>query len=130
MKQTLSSIISSNEVMPGTYLVWLESPDIADAARPGQFVMVRCGEDTLLRRPLSVHRVDGDRLALLFKIVGRGTLWLSQQQVGDNLDIFGPLGNGFRTDSDSKNMLLVAGGIGIAPLRFLTLFCHVTNPST
>ena len=119
MKQTLSPVISNNEVMSGIYLVWMESPDIAATARPGQFVMVRCGEDTLLRRPLSVHRVDGDRLALLFTIVGKGTQWLSQQKVGDTLDIFGPLGNGFRVDSDSKNLLLVAGGIGIAPLRFL-----------
>jgi dihydroorotate dehydrogenase electron transfer subunit len=119
MKQTLSPILSSSEVMPDTHLVWLESPDIAAAAGPGQFVMVRCGEDTLLRRPLSVHRVDGNRIALLFNIAGRGTLWLSQRKAGDTLDIFGPLGNGFRVDPDSRNLLLVAGGIGIAPLRFL-----------
>ena len=81
--------------------------------------MVRCGEDTLLRRPLSVHQVDGNKLALLFAIVGKGTRWLSQHQAGDIVDIFGPLGNGFAINPASQNLLLVAGGIGIAPLRFL-----------
>jgi len=114
-----SPVLSNTEVMPGTHLVWLESPQIAAAARPGQFVMVRCGQDTLLRRPLSVHRVNGDNLALLFTVVGKGTQWLARQQARDIIDIFGPLGNGFRIDPAAGNLLLVAGGIGIAPLRFL-----------
>jgi dihydroorotate dehydrogenase electron transfer subunit len=105
--------------MPGVSLVWFESPDIAQSAKPGQFVMVRGGADTLLRRPLSIHQVDGHKLALLFSVVGKGTQWLSQRQTGDNIDIFGPLGNGYTIYPDSKNLLLVAGGIGIAPLRFL-----------
>lgn len=119
MRQILAPLISNNEVMPGTHLVWLESPQIATTARPGQFVMVRCGEDTLLRRPLSVHQVDGNKLALLFTIVGRGTSWLSQQKAGNTVDIFGPLGNDYKIYPDSRNLLLVAGRIGIAPLRFL-----------
>ena len=105
--------------MPGVYLLWLESAEIAAEARPGQFVMVSCGEDTLLRRPLSVHQIDNGKLALLFNVVGKGTLWLSQRQAGENIDLFGPLGNGFSLDPSSRNLLLVAGGIGIAPLCFL-----------
>ncbi len=112
-------ILSNTEVMPGVYLVWLESPRIASQAQPGQFVMVRCGEDTLLRRPLSIHQRDGNRIALLFSVVRKGTNWLSQRQAGAELDLLGPLGNGFSIDPVSKNVLLVAGGIGIAPLRFL-----------
>ena len=119
MKQVSAPIISNTEVMPGAYLIWVESPEIASEARPGQFVMVRCGEETLLRRPLSIHQRDGDRVALLFNVVGKGTRWLSQRQVGDDIDLLGPLGNGFSVDSASGNLLLVAGGIGIAPLRFL-----------
>ena len=82
--------------------------------------MVYCGEETLLRRPLSIHQVaDGAKLALLFNIVGKGTHWLSQRQTGDNIDLFGPLGNGYSIHPASHNLLLLAGGIGIAPLRFL-----------
>jgi len=119
LNQVSAPTISQSEVMPGVYLIWLKSPQIASAAQPGQFVMVRCGEDCLLRRPLSVHQVDGGKIALLFTIAGKGTRWLSQRQTGDNVDIFGPLGNGYTIYPDSKNLLLVAGGIGVAPLRFL-----------
>jgi dihydroorotate dehydrogenase electron transfer subunit len=119
LKQIKAEVISNIEVMPQTYLIWLECLQIAVAARPGQFVMVRCGEETFLRRPLSVHQVDGGKLALLFRVVGKGTQWLAQRKTGDCVDIFGPLGNGFAISPESKNLLLVAGGIGIAPIRFL-----------
>lgn len=81
--------------------------------------MVRCGDDTLLRRPLSVHQADGEKMALLFTIVGKGTHWLSQCKVGDSIDLLGPLGNGYSIHPASHNLLLLAGGIGIAPLHFL-----------
>ena len=99
--------------------MWLDCPQIASTTAPGQFVMVLCrgeGSDVpLLRRPLSVHRVDGDRLALLYAVVGLGTQWLAERKPGDQVDILGPLGNNFTIDADSKRLLLVAGGIGIAP---------------
>jgi len=122
LKQVHAAIISNNEVMPGVYLIWLESPQVASAVQPGQFVMVSCGEgfECLLRRPLSIHQsADATKLAFLFAVVGKGTHWLSQRRAGDKIDLLGPLGNGFSIDPDSHNLLLVAGGIGIAPLRFL-----------
>jgi 2-polyprenylphenol hydroxylase and related flavodoxin oxidoreductases len=106
--------------------MWIEAPDIASSAQPGQFITVRC-EDFVLRRPFSIHQTDLRRMAILFKMVGKGTVWLSQRQKGDKIDVLGPLGNGFGVPSiiarhevprQSKNLLLVAGGIGIAPLRF------------
>lgn len=117
--QTKATITSIIEVMPATFMLWLEALQVAKTARPGQFVMVRNGDDTYLPRPLSVHKVDGDSIALLFSVVGRGTQWLSGRKKGDSLDIFGPLGNGFTISPSAKNIMLVAGGIGIAPLRFL-----------
>jgi dihydroorotate dehydrogenase electron transfer subunit len=122
MKQALCSITSNVEVMSGIHLMWIEAPDIAVAAQPGQFITVRCGDFTL-RRPFSVHQVSCREIALLFKVAGKGTLWLSQQQRGDRIDILGPLGKGFSIPPtkprQSKHLLLVAGGIGIAPLAFL-----------
>ncbi len=70
-------------------------------------------------RPVSVHQVDGNKLALLFKVVGKGTHWLSQRQAGDRVGLFGPLGKGFSVYPALHNVLLVAGGMGIAPLYFL-----------
>ena len=120
MKQVTAHVISNSEVMPGVYLIWLESPQIASAAQPGQFIMVHCGEETLLRRPLSIHQVaNNSKLAFLVNVVGKGTHWLAQCQVGDNIDLLGPLGNRFSIHPESDKLLLLAGGIGIAPLRFL-----------
>ncbi len=120
MKQALATITSNTEVMPKTHLIWVKAPDIAATAKPGQFIMVRCGRELLLRRPLSIHRVkEPDQLCFLFSVAGKGTFWLSQCKEGKNLDLLGPLGKGFTIDPTSKNLLLVAGGIGIAPLVFL-----------
>jgi len=121
LEQVLASIISNSEVMPGVYLIWLESPQIASIAQPGQFIMVRCGEDAEhpLRRPFSIHRLDNNKLAFLFTVVGKGTHWLAQCRAGNNIDLLGPLGNGYSIQLGSHNLLLLAGGIGIAPLCFL-----------
>ena len=125
MKQTLCSIASNVEVMPGVYVMWIEAPHVAAAAQPGQFVTVRC-KDFTLRRPFSIHQVGSNnviaseakqsQVAILFRVAGKGTFWLSQRQAGEKIDILGPLGKGFTTRPESKNLLLVAGGIGIAPL--------------
>jgi dihydroorotate dehydrogenase electron transfer subunit len=119
VKQLEAAITSAQEVTGATRLLWLEAPEMAQAVRPGQFVMVRCGPDNFLPRPFSVHRVDGERLALLFSVVGGGTRWLAARKKGEKINIFGPLGNGFTIRPGSRNLLLVAGGIGLAPLAFL-----------
>ncbi|MGB2815468.1 MAG: dihydroorotate dehydrogenase electron transfer subunit [Dehalococcoidales bacterium] len=127
-----AEVIENRRVLPGhkhvhargimsSWLIWLQCPEIAREAMPGQFVMVRCGPETTLPRPFSVHQADGDRIALLYAVRedGRGTEWLSRQKSGVSVPIFGPLGNGFALPSTPQNLLLVAGGIGIAPLYFL-----------
>lgn len=119
MKQAAAPVISRSEVLPGIHFIRLEAPEIVNEARPGQFVMVRCGEDTMVPRPFSIHRVEDKALSLLFSVVGRGTDWLSQRKKGEAINIFGPLGHGFYKKHDAMNVLLVAGGIGIAPLCFL-----------
>ena len=117
----VDAVIKSNvEVMPDIYLLWAKAPVVADAAQPGQFVMVRSSDtnDRILRRPLGIHRVnDKGEVALLYEVVGAGTEWLAQRGKGDKIDILGPMGWGFTVES--KRLLLVAGGVGIAPLVFL-----------
>jgi len=84
--------------------------------------MVRCSEECILPRPFSIHKLDNKgNIALCFAVLedGKGTGWLSQRHIGDTVELFGPLGNGFSINPNSQNLLLVAGGIGIAPLRFL-----------
>jgi dihydroorotate dehydrogenase electron transfer subunit len=81
--------------------------------------MVSCGNNTTLPRPFSISNRDNTTVSLLVRVIGKGTEWLSQSVPGDVINMFGPLGNGFAINRSSKNLLLVAGGIGIAPLIFL-----------
>ncbi|MDP2728951.1 MAG: dihydroorotate dehydrogenase electron transfer subunit [Dehalococcoidales bacterium] len=132
MKQATGKVISNEQILKelerpgartilGSWLLWLECPEIAHEARPGQFVMVVCGSESFLPRPFSIHQVKGDNLALFFAAYedGKGTTWLSQVKVASKIGLLGPLGNGFSIYPGSHNLLLVAGGIGIAPLYFL-----------
>lgn len=114
-------VISNVQLMAGVNLLWLEAPKIAETAGPGQFAMLKCGGDAFLRRPLSIHRVSEDKkqIAFLVAIIGKGTDWLSNAKSGDTIDILGPLGNGFNLMPSSREILLVAGGVGLAPLVFL-----------
>jgi dihydroorotate dehydrogenase electron transfer subunit len=115
-------VVSSERAYENTHLLWLSAPAVARAAGAGQFLMMRCGGgyDPLLPRPMSFHRFrrEGDerQFALLFDIRGRGTEWLAQREPGDAIDVFGPLGHGYTVDKASHNLLLVAGGTGVAAL--------------
>lgn len=120
MEQTTASITFRAEPCQNTCLLKLRVPHIASVARPGQFVTLRCGEEVLLRRPFSIHRASDEYVELLYTVLGPGTQWLSSRNPGDTLNILGPLGNGFQIHHGSRNLLLIAGGIGIAPMVFLT----------
>jgi dihydroorotate dehydrogenase electron transfer subunit len=115
-------VLSSEEVYQSTRLIWFSAPAVGRAAQPGQFLMIRCGEgwDPLLPRPMSFHRFrqagDERQFAILFDLRGRGTDWLWRRQPGDLVSLFGPLGRGYAVMRQSQNLLLVAGGIGIAAL--------------
>ena len=104
------------------YLMGLESPEIAAEARPGHFVMIRVreGTDPLLRRPFSICGTERDRLIhILYRVVGPGTSIMSAVRKGNTLSVLGPLGNGFELPHPGETPLLVAGGMGIAPIIFL-----------
>lgn len=105
------------------FLLTLKAAPIADKSVPGQFLMIRISPQNhpLLRRPLSIHALQGDCIEIFFQIAGLGTSLLSQKEADDTLDILGPLGKGFSLDTASpqKNVALIGGGRGIAPLFFL-----------
>ncbi|MDN5294142.1 MAG: dihydroorotate dehydrogenase electron transfer subunit [Eubacteriales bacterium] len=106
----------------GYYWLEIESPAVAAAAVPGQFVHVRVGEkesmDPLLRRPISLARIEREkgRIGLLYRVVGRGTKLLSSVCEGAELDLMGPLGRGFTLVEKGKRVAVIGGGIGAAPL--------------
>jgi dihydroorotate dehydrogenase electron transfer subunit len=106
--------------------ITLVAPEIADQARPGQFIEVAVprGREFLLRRPFSIHQASrrggwAGTLEFSFVALGRGTEWLTEVRAHDFLDIIGPLGRPFLYPRDLTNCLLVGGGYGAAPLYFL-----------
>ena len=84
--------------------------------RAGQFFNIKCGNENLLRRPISVCMASGGELKFIFEVKGAGTKWLSERTPGQKLDIHGPLGNGYcLPDGD---IIVVGGGAGSPPMLF------------
>lgn len=136
MKDVKAKILSNKKVGDTYYRMALDAPYIARIAKPGQFLQIRCSDslEPFLRRPFSIHRVNakGSRLKgieILYEIVGKGTEILSKKREGGEIDILGPLGNGFilpraannerRTTNNEPRAIIIAGGIGVAPLIYL-----------
>jgi dihydroorotate dehydrogenase electron transfer subunit len=121
-----TTVLWNQPAAPGYYRMGLACADGFDAARPGQFVMVRTGTGTtpLLRRPFSLLGLirEKDRtigIEILFKVVGKGTEQLGRCREGDRLSVIGPLGNAFLVPDTCRQLILVAGGVGVPPIRFL-----------
>jgi len=133
MLQIKAKVIKNIEVTENYYKIALSSSRIAQAAKPGQFLQVRVADnyEPLLRRPFSIHRLGyqpqaakpgkPNTIEILYEVVGKGTQILSQKKRGEYLDIIGPLGNGFNLEPCALDHvpILVAGGMGVAPLIFL-----------
>lgn len=119
--QENATIIRYERLSDDNIRLTLQAEDIAAAARPGQFVMIRTGEskDPMLRRPFSIHQTSaGGRIQIYFKILGRGTELLARYREGEKVSVFGPLGRGY-TIREDRPACLVGGGMGIAPMLFL-----------
>lgn len=103
-------------------LLKVYSPKIAEIVKPGQFCNIKVSDTDypLLRRPFSVSDVEKDFIFFMFNIYGEGTRLLSKKSKGEEIDILGPLGNGFSFNHEFETAIIVAGGLGAAPFPFLT----------
>lgn len=130
--QLKAKIVSNERVKNNYWLLRLECAEIAGKACPGQFIEIRVGEgaEPLLRRPISIHDAHKAGISLFYETVGRGTRMLSERARGSLLDVIGPLGNGFACDGLNKKnrIVLVAGGMGVAPLVFLAKRLKTIEP--
>ncbi len=113
-------IVSNREIAPRHFEMVAEATfDLGDAA-PGRFVMVRVSDNLspILRRPFGIFRIDKEKnqFAILYRVVGEGTLLLSEMAAGVEIDVLGPLGTGFDLTLAGDAPLLVAGGVGVPPL--------------
>ena len=114
-------IIEKTAISAGVYSYGIHCPEIAEEAKPGQFVHIKV-EGFTLRRPISIcdiNRKNGS-IRIVFEIRGHGTAKLTDSNVGDSIDMIAPLGNGFSSPqsglAQSSRVITVGGGIGVAPL--------------
>lgn len=114
----LSKIIKKSTDGVGVIDMTIACPQIAQTAKPGQFINIKCGQERILRRPISICDSDGENIRFLFQIRGGGTEWLSEREIGDTLDIHAPLGKGFTIGDTNKTAVFVGGGIGVFPLLY------------
>jgi dihydroorotate dehydrogenase electron transfer subunit len=118
-------VLTNVRVAEGHYVMTFHIKDAFSRPRPGQFIMVRVTDcaDVLLSRPFSIFgfRKEGSEsfVEILYRVIGRGTEKLAKTSPGQEVRIIGPLGRGFSISSEIKKVVLVAGGVGIAPLAFL-----------
>ncbi len=123
-------VIETSRLNKRHFILELEAPEKLPLILPGQFVqaLIKDSPSTFLRRPFSVHAVDyrKNSLRLLIQIKGPGTQHLSELKEGDPLNLIYPLGNSFSLPF-TKDVLLVGGGCGVAPLLFLAQFLNHNN---
>ncbi len=133
MQSVEAAITRREEAAPGHSVLELDCPTVAAEAQPGQFVHVRVTgtDDPLLRRPISIMLRDQHRgrIEILVRSVGRGTEMLTHLGPGTPLDIIGPLGKGFPLPEPGERALLIAGGVGVAPLVFLADVLQLSHGS-
>jgi dihydroorotate dehydrogenase electron transfer subunit len=120
------TVTAIEPVMGDSVLVSITAPPaMVRQLRSARFFEILCRHerfyDPLLRRPYSVFTTDpaSGTLTFLVRPYGRGSVWLVERAVGDVVDVLGPLGNTYDIAPKSSNLLMVAGGVGVAPLVML-----------
>ena len=117
MKDVLLTLEKNERIAKNTYL-WELSGDISDITASGQFVNIKL-DGLYLRRPISVCNIEGDRLTIIFKVVGKGTEKMSEATVGEKFSVLVGLGNGYDLTKSGDRPLLIGGGAGVPPMYML-----------
>jgi dihydroorotate dehydrogenase electron transfer subunit len=128
---TKAVVRGNAEIVPEHFEMTLEMRDAFRRPEAGQFVMIRIADgDVFLPRPFSVcgwEDAVSQRLKILYRVVGKGTARLSRLEPGRSVDVTGPFGRGFSVPDRGGDVVLLGGGIGMAPLLSLLDRCRETG---
>ncbi|MET3698051.1 dihydroorotate dehydrogenase electron transfer subunit [Bacillus oleivorans] len=116
-------VIEHQSIATNTFRLVLEGELVEEISAPGQFVHVQVGSDAhLLRRPISISEFNHEtkQCTLIYRAGGDGTKLLSKKQAGEEVNVLGPLGNGYSLPEETSSVLIVGGGIGVPPLYELS----------
>lgn len=116
MYETAAPLVARREIADGMWVLSYEAPDVARETRAGQFINVGIPCGPLLRRPFSVYRVEGELIEIVLRVVGVGTALLVDMPVGEMVSCLGPLGRPFEIDPAGAPVVLLSGGLGVAPM--------------
>lgn len=122
--QNTCKVVSNEKISERFYRLCFDTPKILLQTRPGQFVHIRVTDslEPFFRRPFSVNRAK-EHVEIFYEVVGKGTEILAGKKKGGTLDVLGPLGNEFSLPPKGvKQVVMIAGGMGIAPFLILTDF--------
>lgn len=114
-------LVYKAQLTPTIYDFRLENKTLAEITKPGQFAQVAVTGKTL-RRPISICDINDDVIRLVFEVRGEGTEILSKTELGENVNIIAPLGNGFNINPDKK-AAFIGGGIGVPPMLYSAKQC-------
>lgn len=118
MRVLKTTVIENKQISNNIYRI---SAEFKSEIKPGQFFMLKTLDNSfLLPRPISVNDVNGNIVSFLYRIEGQGTKKISSLCANDEIQLFGPLGNGFDTEELKGKIAVIGGGIGIAPLLYLS----------
>ncbi len=117
MKDTTFKVVSNRKIAKNTYECVMEG-DTSDITSSGQFVNIKL-DGFYLRRPISVANVEGDRLTIIYKVVGAGTEKMAEMRGGEELLTLTGLGNGYDLSVSGDCPLLIGGGAGVPPMYYL-----------
>jgi len=132
----IGEISKNEEIQENCFLMKVKVVPSFENPLPGQFVMIRIAglNDPFLSRPISIYSFfrgkNSCSIELLYRVVGKGTQILAGLIKGSQVEINGPLGNGFEISDVKENIVFIAGGIGIAPLSLLIENLHRRFPSS
>ena len=110
----LCEIVDKKTLADAVVSITVSCNELARQSSAGQFLHIKCGETRLLRRPISICSLQGGNIRFVFEVKGEGTRWLSEQEIGDELNILGPLGKGFNIPNGK--IIVVGGGVGTPPM--------------
>ena len=116
-----AKVIRQDEIAYEIYSLLISAKEIADIAKPGQFVnLYSADKSRLLPRPISICEIDkaSGTLRLVYRVVGDGTKEFSTLTSDHTIEVMGPLGNGFTLEG--KKAIIIGGGIGIPPMLELS----------
>lgn len=116
-----AEVVANTPYAAGQHVVRLLAPRIAEKSLPGQFIHIRCNDALPMRRPMSIMRADAKTgfIDFLFKIHGAGSAALASLNVGDKVNVMGPIGRPFRLEGYKPHAILIGGGVGIPPMIYL-----------